>query len=55
MILDIAGLKVEWPKSKIPEGSGIGDEIIIQTMTCEQAKMKNRALAQAILDDILID
>lgn len=52
-ILDIAGLKIEWPKNKIPEGVGIGDTIILEALNEEQAKKKDKALAQAILDEIL--
>ena len=52
-ILDVAGLKVEWPKNKIPDGLGIGDTIILESFSEEEIKKKDRQIAQNILDEIL--
>jgi hypothetical protein len=52
-ILDISGLKIEWPLEKIPDGTGIGDWLYLEAYTSDQIKQKDKRNAQALLDEIL--
>ena len=52
-ILDIAGLKIEYPKNKIPDGLGIGDTIVLESFSEKEIKKKDKQIAQNILDEIL--
>ena len=52
-ILDVGGLKIEWPRLKLPDGLGIGDTLILEALNETQAKKKNKLLAQEILNEIL--
>lgn len=53
VILDIEGLKIDWPKNKIPDGLGIGDSFIFEAFTEDEIKKKDKQIAQGILDEIL--
>jgi len=52
-ILELGSDKIEWPASKLPQGKGIGDVVVLEAKAPEKTVKKDKVVAKEIINQIL--